>query len=51
MDITGAKALKERLGHKSDEPHPARLGRRARGAPPVYHYLGSAWRRLSSGDS
>ena len=40
MDIKGAKALKERLGHnKADEAPPVRADV-ADDAPPVYQWLG-----------
>jgi hypothetical protein len=40
MDIAGAKALKERLGHKSTAATPAAPNDVSEDAPPVYHYLG-----------
>lgn len=40
MDIAGAKALKERLGHKGKAPPPATSAEVSADAPPVYHYLG-----------
>jgi hypothetical protein len=40
MDIAGAKALKERLGHKGKAADPAPPADVPEGAPPVYHYLG-----------
>lgn len=40
MDIAGAKALKERLGHKATAATPAARADVREGAPPVYHYLG-----------
>jgi hypothetical protein len=40
MDIAGAKALKERLGHRGKAPRPAAPVEVSEDAPPVYHYLG-----------
>jgi hypothetical protein len=40
MDIAGAKALKERLGHKGNAPRTAAPADVSEDAPPVYHYLG-----------
>ena len=40
MDIAGAKALKERLGHKVAAAAPPAPADVPQDAPPVYHYLG-----------
>jgi hypothetical protein len=40
VDIAGAKALKERLGHKGTPGPAAPAAEVSEGAPPVYHYLG-----------
>jgi hypothetical protein len=40
MDIAGAKALKERLGHNGKAPDRAAQVDVREGAPPVYQYLG-----------
>jgi hypothetical protein len=40
MDIAGAKALKQRLGHHGREEVPPGSVDVPEGAPPVYHYLG-----------
>ena len=40
MDIAGAKALKERLGHKGQDASPGPKADVSEDAPPVYHYLG-----------
>ena len=40
MDIAGAKALKERLGHKAAAATPQASAHVPQDAPPVYHYVG-----------
>lgn len=40
MDIAGAKALKERLGHHSGDDAPTGSACVPEDAPPIYHYLG-----------
>jgi hypothetical protein len=40
MDIAGAKALKERLGHQAKDAAPTAPADVPEDAPPVYHYLG-----------
>lgn len=40
MDIAGAKALKERLGHHGRDDGPGAAADVPEHAPPVYHYLG-----------
>jgi hypothetical protein len=40
MDIAGAKALKERLGHNPADDDPVDSADVPEDAPPVYHYLG-----------
>jgi hypothetical protein len=40
MDIAGAKALKQRLGHDGREESPPVSVDVPEDAPPVYHYLG-----------
>ena len=40
MDIAGAKALKERLGHHCGHDAPAGSAYVPEDAPPIYHYLG-----------
>lgn len=40
MDIAGAKALKERLGHNAKTATPAAPADVSQDAPPVYHFLG-----------
>jgi hypothetical protein len=40
MDIAGAKALKERLGHHGEDDAPPTSVDVSEDAPPVYHYLG-----------
>jgi hypothetical protein len=40
MDVAGAKALKERLGHKGNPAPRAAPADVPEDAPPVYHYLG-----------
>jgi hypothetical protein len=40
MDIAGAKALKERLGHQSRDDASSGPVHVPEDAPPVYHYLG-----------
>jgi hypothetical protein len=40
MDIAGAKALKERLGHHGRDDAPAAPVDVPQDAPPIYHYLG-----------
>jgi hypothetical protein len=42
MDIAGAKALKERLGHQARDEDPSPSPDVSEDAPPVYHYLGVA---------
>jgi hypothetical protein len=40
MDIAGAKALKERLGHNDKDAGPAPSADVPEDAPPIYHYVG-----------
>jgi hypothetical protein len=40
MDIAGAKALKDRLGHNASDARPAAPVDVPEDAPAVYHYLG-----------
>ena len=43
MDITGAKALRERLGHKGTDEAPPASAEVFEDAPPVYHWTGVSW--------
>jgi hypothetical protein len=48
MDIAGAKALKERLGHHVEDDAPATSVDVSEDAPPVFRYLGVSEARLES---
>lgn len=48
MDIAGAKALKERLGHHARDDAPATSADVSEDAPPIYHYLGVSETPLES---
>lgn len=48
MDIAGAKALKERLGHHGRDDAPAASVDVSEDAPPVYRYLGVSETPLES---
>ena len=48
MDIAGAKALKERLGHHGRDDAPAGSAYVPEDAPPIYHYLGVSETPLES---
>lgn len=48
MDIAGAKALKERLGHHARDDAPAISADVSEDAPPIYHYLGVSETPLES---
>jgi len=48
MDIAGAKALKERLGHHGRDDAPTASTDVPADAPPIYHYLGRSEAPLES---
>jgi hypothetical protein len=48
MDIAGAKALKQRLGHHGRDDAPAASTDVPEEAPPIYHYLGVSGTPLES---
>lgn len=48
MDIAGAKALKERLGHHGRDDAPTASTDVSADAPPIYHYLGVSETPLES---